>query len=177
MPTIGLIVDGQYDRKAISALLQKARSKIKIKARQCGGGRNNSKAIGILKIFERERNVDFAIWVTDAENDDPLEVEKLMNEAVKRAQPLELKVKCIVAVRMLESWLLADEAAIRKAGGRPRKFTKPEDLQNPKADLRRLFDHPYTDALAERIALAARPKTIADMCPSFAKLLNAVAGN
>jgi len=149
MLTIGLIVDGQYDLKAISALLRKVRSKPKVKARQCGGGRNISKAIDILKIFERERNIDLAIWVTDAENDDPREVEKLMNEAVKKAQPLNLTVKCVVAVRMLEAWLLADEAAIKEAGGKTAKFTRPEGLQNPKAELRRLFDRPYTDALAE----------------------------
>src|ERR1700745_2682828 len=117
MPTIGLIVDGLFDYKAITALVRRTRPGIVVKPRQCGGGRNNSKAIGLLKIFEHERLIDFAIWVTDAENDDPAEVERLMIAAVEKARPLRVKVRCVVAGRMLEAWLLADEAAIKKAGG------------------------------------------------------------
>lgn len=75
---------------------------------------------------------------------------------------------------MLEAWLLADESAIKLAGGKPRKFASPEALRHPKADLARLFDHPYTYALAESIASAARLKIIAKLCPSFAKLMAAV---
>ncbi len=154
--------------------MRKHRSKIKVKACQCGGGRKNSKAIGLLKNFEHPGSLDLAIWVTDAEDDDPVEVERLMNEAVKKARLLRLKVRCVVAVRMLEAWLLADEAAIEKAGGRSQTFLDPEGLSDPKTELYRLFHRPYTYALAERIALAARPKVIAKRCPSFAKLLAAV---
>jgi hypothetical protein len=174
MPTIGLIVDGLFDQKAITALVRKHRPKVAVKARQCGGGRNHAKAVCILKEFTHRENVDFAIWVTDAEDEDPALVETLMAEAVNKARPLRYTVRCVVAVRMLEAWLLADELAIRLAGGTARRYANPESLTKPKAELRRLFDHPYTDALAESIASAARPKMIAKRCPSFAKLMAAV---
>lgn len=83
MPTIGLIVDGLFDQRAITALINKQRPKVAVKARQCGGGRKNSKAIGLLKTFEYRRDVNFAIWVTDAEADDPIVVEGRMTETVE----------------------------------------------------------------------------------------------
>jgi hypothetical protein len=174
MPTIGLIVDGLFDQKAITALVNRQRPKAAVRARQCGGGRNHAKAVGILREFEHRRLVDFAIWVTDAEDEEPALVETLMAEAVNRARPLRFTIRCVVAVRMLGAWLLADEAAIGRAGGTARRYANPESLTNPKAELRRLFDHPYTHLLAERIASAARLKIIAKRCPSFAKLMAAV---
>ncbi len=174
MPKIGLVADGLFDQGAIGILLSKCGQGVTVVRRQCGG-RNISRALGILKEFERRGLVDFAIWATDSEADVPGKLETQMRKAVKGSS-LRLRVCCIPVVRMIEAWLLADEAAVQSVCGRSRTFNSPEKLPNPKAELRRfLAPRPYTAAVAERIATAADVGTIAKRCSSFRKLKGCLA--
>ena len=169
MPRIGLVADGRYDEAAISVLLRKCGQGITVEPRQCGG-RNFSRARGILKELERRGLVDLAIWATDSEADVPTQLEKRMRKAVEEAA-LRLSVCCVPVVRMIEAWLLADEAAVQIVCGRSRVFNNPEVLPNPKAELRHILaPRPYTSAVAESIAEAANVDTIATRCLSFRKL-------
>jgi hypothetical protein len=169
VPRIGLVADGLFDERAIGILLSKCGQGITVVPRQCGG-RNFSRAAGILKELERRDLVDLAIWATDSETDDPVQLETRMREAVKKAA-LHLPVCCVSVVRMIEAWLLADEVAVQSVCGRSRIFNSPEILPNPKAELRRILaQRPYTSAVAESIAEAANVETIAKRCPSFRKL-------
>ena len=56
------------------------------------------KALAILKEFDRRSLVDTAIWVTDSEGDEPLQVEEQMLEALSKEPPFGFEVRCVVAV-------------------------------------------------------------------------------
>jgi hypothetical protein len=173
MPRVGLVADGRFDQGAITILLRKCGQGITVESRQCGG-RNISRALGILRELERRNLVDLAIWATDSETDDPRELERKMRKAVKDAS-LHLRVCCVSVVPMVEAWLLGDELAVQQICGSSRRFNNPETLPNPKAELRHLLgQRPYTVAVAERIAETANPETIAQRCPSFRKLRDCV---
>jgi len=175
VPKIGLVVDGVYDQRAIAILLRKCGQGIMVVPRQCGGGQAVGKAIQILRELARPSLVDFAIWATDSETEDPTEVEARMRKAVKDAR-LNLDVCCVPVVPMMEAWLLADEVAVEKVCGASRKVNNPETLPNPKANLRDLLrKRPYTSVVAERIAQEANVAIIAKRCPSFRKLKDCVA--
>lgn len=174
MPRVGLVADGRFDQGAITILLRKCGQGITVESRQCGG-RNISRALGILKELERRNLVDLAIWATDSESDDPGQLETKMRKAVEGAS-LRIRVCCVAVVRMIEAWLLADDVAVQNVCGNSRKLKPPETISNPKAELRHLLSpRPYTPAVAERIAEAANVDTIARRCSSFRKLRDCLA--
>jgi hypothetical protein len=178
MPNIGLVADGLYDQRVIAILLRECGQGITVVPRQCGGGQaigKDCKAIRILRELDRPGLVDFAIWATDSETDDPRRIEVRMRSAVKGAS-LNFRVCCVPVVRMMEAWLVADEVAVHRICGASIKFSSPETLANPKAELRHILGRrPYTAAIAERIAEAADVETIARRCPSFRKLRDCLA--
>jgi Domain of unknown function (DUF4276) len=169
MPKIALVADGVFDQGAIAVLIRNCAQGVTVVPRRCDG-RNFARALGILKELERRDLVDFAIWATDSEDEIPREVEDRMHRAIKGAS-LKLRVCCVPVVRMIEAWLLADEAAVHSVCGRSRVFNRPESLSNPKTELRRILgQRPYTPVVAESIASAADVETIARRCASFRKL-------
>ena len=177
MAAIGLVTDGAYDRLAIAALIRACRPGIGVEPRQCPRD-STQKAIRILKELARPGMVSFAVWVRDAESNEPEEVqrlEKLMSDTVRSADRLMLDVRCVVAVPMLEAWLLADENAVQKECGSSPVFQHPERIKDPKSELRRLLNRrPYTREVARRIAEIADVDLIAKRCPSFQKLRDAL---
>ena len=70
-----------------------------------------------------------------------------IKSAVAESSISDLPVVCVIPVRMLEAWLLFDEAAIRKAAGNPNgkcalqlpALNRVEDLPNPKEELLELL--------------------------------------
>ena len=177
MAAIGLVTDGAYDRLAITALVRACRPGVRVEPRQCPRD-NTKKAVRILKELARPSMVSFAIWVRDAESNEPEEVqriEKSMHDAVRSADKLILDVRCVVAVPMLEAWLLADDNAVRKVCGSSTVFQNPERIKDPKSELRRpLNRRPYTREVARRVAEIADVDLIAKRCPSFQKLRDAL---
>lgn len=174
MPKIGLVADGRFDEATITILLRRCGQGLIVEHRQCGG-RNFSRAVGILREFERRRLVNSAIWATDAETDDGRQLESRMRKAVDEAS-LRLRVCCVPVIRMLEAWLLADEAAVQRVCGRSRRINNPEALVDPKTELRHILaPRPYTSAVAEQIAAEANVEVIATRCSSFQKLRDCIA--
>ncbi len=173
MAAIGLLTDGPFDKLAIAALVRTCRPGVGVESRQCPRD-NTKKAIRILKELARPNMVSFAVWVRDAETNEPEEVqriEKSMNDALRSEDKLILDVRCVVAVPMLEAWLLADENAMGKVCGSSPVFQNPERIKDPKSELRRLLNRRrYTPEVARRIAEIADVNLIAQRCPSFQKL-------
>src|SRR5712692_2475002 len=98
-----------------------------------------------------------------------------MDDTVRNADRLVLDVRCVVAVPMLEAWLLADENAVQRVCGSSRVFQNPERIEDPKSELRRLLNQrPYTREVARHIAEIADVNLVAKRCPSFQKLRDAL---
>jgi len=177
MAAIGLVTDGAYDRLAITALVRACRPGVGVESRQCPRD-STQKAIRILKELARPGMVSFAVWVRDAETIEPEKVQRLeksMSDAVRSADGLMLDVRCVMAVPMLEAWLLADEDAVQKICGASRLFQNPERIEDPKSELRRLLNQrPYTREVARHIAEIADVNLVAKRCPSFQKLRDAL---
>jgi hypothetical protein len=72
MAAIGLLTDGAFDKLAIDALVRSCRPGIEVKPRQCPRD-NTKKAIRIVKELARPSMVSFAVWVRDAETNEPEE--------------------------------------------------------------------------------------------------------
>ncbi len=171
--SLGLVVDGPFDEEAHAALLRKLRPGIAIVSRVAG--RNLRKAVAILTVDPKLRTCDGVIWVTDAETDNPSQYLKRMRSEVQKAG-LGSRTKCVVAVRMLEAWLLADDQALKDVAGIHAVFLNPENVPDPKRKLRRLLaakNKTYTAQQARRIAEAADPATLVSRCPSFVQFKKA----
>ena len=110
-----------------------------------------------------------------AMKDVPRLVETQMRDALAKVGGFRFGVWCMVAVPMLEAWLLADEEAVVKVGGSRRVFGAPEMWPDPKKELVRLLrPRPYDFSVAERIAEQADIGKLARRCPSFEELREAV---
>lgn len=83
----------------------------------------------------------------DAENEPRKNRVKEIARAVAEANINSIPVVCVIPIRMLEAWLLFDEAAIRKAAGNPNgrcevrlpALNKVENLPDPKKILLELL--------------------------------------
>ena len=165
--SIGLLVDGPFDEEAVAALLRKLRPGIGIVSRV--PGRSFTKTVGILKADLKLRTCDGVIWVTDAEADDPLKHLMAMRSRVRK-EAIKIHVECVVAVKMMEAWLLADDLALGNVVGIQKTFLNPETLEDPKRELLRLLtgaNKTYTAQQARRIADAIDLAVVAKRCPSF----------
>lgn len=117
----------------------------------------------------RDDSVDILVAVVDTDNTQIGERRRLLQEAKRRCTDLGLAV-CIadgLAVRSLEAWLLADEAAAFAVFDGERSnvlFPSPEQDPTPKATLNRIVRMltggqevsfaPFADELAKEIRLA-----------------------
>jgi len=108
-------------------------------------------------------------------------LEKRVGEIEHQLAHLTPRPKYILVVRMLESWLLADEEAIGKVLGRGVKVktvANPEAIPNAKEKLDEIFQRArktfrYTrDDL--KIAEAVKDVSRMKKCKSFAKFSDAV---
>jgi hypothetical protein len=150
------VVDGEFDRKALLEFAGRLRPNVKIRPRV--SQRSISKAVRVLRALEAE-GLKSAIWVTDGEGQDADRLQKSMESAVTAAK-LKIRVRCVVAVPMLEAWLIADETIV-----------------NPKAELRRRLrqaNRPYTAREAARIASEISLETLSRRCPGFVRFTNAL---
>jgi len=170
-----VVVEGDYDVKAIPVLIKKCRPQVKVISRQCRGPIIN-KFRGILDEFAARGSVDKALVIRDANGVDPADLISEMNKRLA-GRDYKFPVNHLVIVQELEAWLLADELAIKTVVGLKRLFRSPETLADPKAELRRLFaksKQVYTAEMARRIAENARPAVLTKRCPSFAAFRDAV---
>jgi hypothetical protein len=181
MPVFGLVGAGNYDLAVLETLLKRLRPDLeKIVVRRCGNDyrvtttlRDRLQEFRILRAAGR---LDKAIVVKDSHRSVPeRELEKLREAMDPRGYPFA--VEFAVAVRALESWLLADHVALSRIAderGAQQHYRvpdrSPELFPNPKERLSELLAEaqvPYTEAVAVRIAELATLERIEQLCPSF----------
>ncbi|MBI3355033.1 MAG: DUF4276 family protein [Nitrospirae bacterium] len=136
---------------------------------------------GFLEEFRYAKGgapVDKALVIRDADNKAPNELSEKMNSKIAgRTYPFE--VKFIIIVQELETWLLADEAAISKVTQRTVSRVN-EDLESINHPKERLFDIlseagvTYTSEVAKRIAIGSDISKIEYRCPKFKEFKQAV---
>ena len=178
MPTFGLVVEGEYDKAALTELIRKCiAGHTEVEVRLCSGS-IMSKFPGMLEEFRRAKqgtHVDKALVIRDANGKDPGEIILRMEGKIgNRHYPFP--VKFVAIVRELETWLLADDQAIsqvtqRYSGRRVAAINETlEDIIAPKERLKSLLakaDVSYTDEVARKIAAAVDIEKLAYRCPGF----------
>ncbi len=181
MLTIGLIVEGTYDEAALGELVRRCVNvDVEVIPRNVGGkGRFMGKFLGFLEEFryvKQGTHVGKALVVRDADGKEPRQLLQEMQARIAgRAYPFP--VHCIVIVQALETWLLADRAALAQVANRKiRAVRRPlERIPNPKQLLNgRLGAVPYTYEVARSIAARARLEVIERHCPRFRSFRQAV---
>jgi hypothetical protein len=183
MPTFGLVVEGEYDEAALTELIRKCSvGYTEIVARLCGGSIMN-KFPGLLEGFRYAKqgtHVDKALVIRDANGKDPNDLLlRMQGKISSRWYPFP--VRCVVIVRELETWLLADDGAIshvtQEYAGRAVSLVNEslEDIHEPKERLKTLLvGVAYTREVARKIAVALDIKRLRYRCPAFEKFQEAV---
>lgn len=184
---IGLIVDGDSDEKTIPILankiLQGAGIGIKPKVVPRGHKLNVRKMQEHINDMAREQpNLEKIIVCMDSEEDDLVQLEGEVKQVERQLVHKTVKPKYVLVVRMLESWLLADEDALRKVlrrRARVKPIANPEAIRDPKEKLKEIFQgagktFQYTrddPKIAEAIKDVSR---IRKKCPRFDQFCEAV---
>lgn len=183
MTTYGIVVEGEYDKEALSELIQKCISNgVKIIARPFSGkGKLIKKFPGFLTEF-CHKSVDKALIIRDADNKNP---DKLLEEMRRKIKDLNypFEVRFIVIVQELETWLLADQEAISKVtksrSGRTVSGVNEnlESIIQPKERLEGILSGAkvyYTPEVAREIAKESDISRIEYRCPRFREFRLAV---
>ncbi len=187
MPLFALVGAGNYDVAVLETFLKRLRPDLeRVLVRRCGNDyRVTTTLKARLQEFSRLRatgRLDKAIVVKDSHLASPeRELKKFQDAMDPRDYPFP--VEFAVAVRAIESWLLADHEALSKVAverGTQRQYPppdrSPEQFPNPKSRLSELLAEaqvPYTEAVAARIAELASLERIEQLCPSFTLLKRA----
>lgn len=183
MPTFGLVVEGAYDEVVLAELIRKCvTDQTEIVARSCGGPIMN-KFPGLLESFryvKQGTHVDKALVIRDANGNDPIELIQIMRGKIANRQ-YPFPVKCVVIVRALETWLLADDEAISQVTQEYASRTVAsinetlETLPNPKERLKQLLAGvAYTSEVARKIATAVDIERLKYRCPGFGRFQEAI---
>jgi hypothetical protein len=176
MLTIGIVVEGDYDAKAIPEFIRSVMgSGTNVMSRPCGGTGNLMKKLpGFLEEFRYLKQgapIDQAFVIRDADNRMPDALRDSMREKyANRAYPFP--VEPVIIVRALETWLLSDPTALSRIIGRDVAETTGnlEAIPNPKQRLQTILSQHnilYTAEIARKIAAETNPDTLAYRCPSF----------
>jgi hypothetical protein len=180
MTTYGIVVEGNYDKVALSEIIRKCISNdIEILPYICASKDSLiSKFPGFLESFRYAKqgsNVDKVLVIRDADNKNPDELmEKMTKKIAGRTYPFG--VKFVIIVQELETWLLSDETAISKVtqsrSGRTvsRINDTLESIVQPKERLYKILSDarvPYTEAVAREIAKESDLNKIEYRCPRF----------
>lgn len=183
MPTYGIVVEGNYDAAALPEIIKKClQDDLEIISRVCGDkNKLMNKFPSYLEPFRYEKGgspIDKALVICDADNKNPDELlEKMKSKIAGRDFPFELKF--IIIVQELETWLLADEAAISKVTQRTVSRVN-EDLESINHPKEKLFDilseagATYTSEVAKKIAIGSDIFKIEYRCPKFKEFKQAV---
>jgi hypothetical protein len=174
MPTIGLVVEGEYDEVAIEVLIKRSRKGVKVVPRQCRGTVTAAKLRGILAELKRSYRLEKVLIVRDTDGGDPASLIAAMKNMI--VGTFSFSIHPLVAVEALEAWLLADPLALENALGVKKKFPNPEKIRDPKAQLEKLLSRrtAYTPELAKAIAEKMDLNVLKTRCPWFATFQRAI---
>jgi hypothetical protein len=134
-----------------------------------------------VKDMVREQpDLEKIIVCMDSEDGDPVRLErevKKVEQELARLRP----TRCVLVVRALECWLLADEKALREmlgARARIKPVARPETIRHPKRALGEIFESAgktFTFIRDDpRIAQASDVNRIKNKCPHFVQFCEAV---
>lgn len=178
----GIIVEGPYDVAIIREFIARiCAADVQIIPRPCLGKDNLRKGLlGYLDTLRSElqgRGVEKALVIQDAGGKNPRAVEaELMQRIGKREWPFPHGVHACAIRREVETWLLADVAAVnsvaRARGGREVAEVQGtlEDIEKPKERFKRLLSEAkldYTEPVCAEIARVSRLESLRCRCPSF----------
>jgi hypothetical protein len=187
MAFYGIVVEGNYDKAALTEIIKKClSSNIEIAPRLCGGkDRLMKHFLGFLESFRYEKQglpVDKTLVIRDADDKDPDELSKKMESKIKdRNYPFT--VKFIIITQELETLFLADEEAISRItqarSGKPvaRVNENLESICQPKEKLQEILSKAgiyYTPEVAKEIARELDLSKIEYRCPRFREFRQAV---
>jgi hypothetical protein len=173
---IGLIVEGDYDVKALKRLVERINTQpVDVHPLPCNGP-VTKKFTKLLYAYEYVTPVQKAVVISDAHGRDPAElIEGLRGEM--QGHHFSFPVEFAVVVQELEAWLIADHQAIQQVSNQrgnqrvvPPTKASPENLFDAKAALQKLLSiHgvDYTAVVAEEIAENARLEQLRYWCRSF----------
>jgi len=178
----GIIVEGPYDVSVYGELIRKICSvDVEILPRPAAGVTNLMKHFpALLRELEHIREappVEKALVIRDAGGKDPASVERLMAERLRgRTYSFPRGIQLVAVRRTMETWLLADEAAVNSValsrGGRPVPPIQemPEEIVDSKERFRRWLSEaklPYDSQVCREIARQVKLDTLRYRCPSF----------
>jgi hypothetical protein len=165
MPIVGLVVEGVYDEAAISVFAKRCRKDVNIVARICRGT-VTGRFRGIVAELHRSYRPERILIVSDSDGQDPAQ----LMHAIRRRLTTKYRFPVIplVIVEELEAWLIADPLALERFVGVRKNFPNPEEVSDPKAELRRLFSvSAYTSQAAAALAAAIDLDVLRRRCPRF----------
>lgn len=177
---LGIVVEGNYDAAIISALIPRIHpGPVSILAPIVVGGSGPLMSrfpdyLRALGWANAGSPVDKAIVIRDSNAKDPAKVENDMQAKIAgRSYSFPRGVRLHAVRREIETWLLADGAAISVvAGGRTTSMPPGplEGIQDAKARLQRVLTAvrlPYTPGVCAEIAKTLDLDVLRTSCPNF----------
>src|SRR5712692_4089847 len=174
MPTIGLVVEGDYDEAVIPVFIRRSRKGVKVVPRRCRGTVTASKLRCILGEHNRSYRPEKVLIERDNDGGDPASLIAAMKNMI--VGTFSFSIHPLVAVEALEAWLLADPLALESVLGVKKSFASPEKIRDPKAQLEKLLSRrtAYTPKLAKEIAEKMDLNVLKTRCPWFATFQRAI---
>jgi len=182
---IGLIVEGDYDKEAMSVLVQRITGRAEPPVPRICGGPVPGRFPGKLRELEYQYPEKVLI-VRDAHGKDPREAARELEREIQNQLP-NFPVKFVVVIRELEAWLLADPGAVNQVCTRrgqnlnlPPLTDSPERFLDAKKELQVVLGRAgvvYTKVVAREIAELANldeATGLAYWCLSFRSFRDAV---
>jgi hypothetical protein len=174
--TIGVIVEGVFDAAALPELIRKCcTDDIHIETRVCRfASQLMRRRLSFLEEFRyvvQGSPVDKALIIRDADGKNPNALVHRLNVTINtRSYPFP--VISVIIVQELETWLLADSAALSQVTGKSiSEITELlETLIAPKQRLQNILSAarvPYTKEVARKIAAVSHLEILEYRCPSF----------
>jgi hypothetical protein len=182
MSVFGIVVEGPRDAAVYPIIIRRIRSDIEyVIARPCGGmPALSDKFVGWLRHFQYQHLIEKALVIRDSDWKDSHALEaKLSDRLDKSGFKPTFPVHFYATRCMVETWLLADEQALRKVAlirGRTRSikpFGRPlEGVIDPKPLFLKMLSEAglaADDKVYQEVASAADLDRIAERCPRFAE--------
>ncbi len=174
---IGFVVEDNALRHIVLAVSQKLRIQAPPNPVRIMWGDDLRKGKSFAQEFFQRKGCRKVIVLKDRQGPPFRIEERFQQEGFPRESSL------VVAEQEAESWFLADEEALSDyLGGRVNRIPNPESLAHPKETLKELFRRhrrrslPYHEGGSDPQELASRinPEVVAQRCPSFQRLLDAI---
>jgi hypothetical protein len=180
--TYGIVVEGPYDVAVFYQLIPRILDRhVRVIPHPCYGKENLRKDLlkhlETLEFAAEGRAVEKALVIRDSGGKDPKIIEEELTRKVQeRRWAFSHGVHVCIIRREVETWLLADMAAVsgvaEERGGREVAELQGalEEIENPKERLKQLLSEAklqYTEQVCGEIARSLRLDTLSYRCPSF----------